>query len=143
MRPTHAGGVVYKAGQNGVEYLLVGPKKKRPGQTEWLLPKGHIEKSDKTFEETAMRELEEETGVKAIVIAPLEVVSFRLQEKPIDVMFYLMEKTHGNAGPGDGRLHEWFPFEEALRKATHSTTKTLLRSAELKRLARESEIASR
>jgi ADP-ribose pyrophosphatase YjhB (NUDIX family) len=130
---THAGGVVYRPSQNGAEYLLVGPKNEIPGKEEWLLPKGHIEKFDQGSEQAAIREVEEETGLKTVVISPLQTASFAVQKKPVRVKFYLMEKKTV-AGCGDGRRIRWFPYEQAMRNATHSTSRSILRAAELKRV---------
>jgi 8-oxo-dGTP pyrophosphatase MutT (NUDIX family) len=132
LKPTHAGGAVYRLGRDTVEYLLVGPKRDTE-KTEWVLPKGHIEKSDKTIEQAAVREVEEEAGVEAVPIAPLDSVSFCFQGKTIRVVFYLMRQSKSGNKAGDGRRQEWFPFNEAVRKATHATTREVLREAEIKR----------
>jgi ADP-ribose pyrophosphatase YjhB (NUDIX family) len=94
--PSRAGGVVYRELKDGrIEYLLVRPKKHRRKKVdveEWLLPKGHIE-SGELMEETAVREVREESGVWAKVQEPLGAVSFSEDGKPIKVQFYLMESV--------------------------------------------------
>ncbi|PJE60005.1 MAG: diadenosine tetraphosphate hydrolase [Candidatus Portnoybacteria bacterium CG10_big_fil_rev_8_21_14_0_10_44_7] len=59
-----AGAVVfYRAGQQQIEYLLI--KSSRAGH--WGLPKGLIEANEK-LEETALREVKEETGLKYLTL---------------------------------------------------------------------------
>jgi len=57
-RVTSSGGFVQKANK----VLLI----KLDG-AKYYLPRGHVEKGE-TFEQTALREVEEETGVKAQII---------------------------------------------------------------------------
>ena len=58
-REFSAGGLVYKY-QRGKVVWLIG---KHSGYHKWVLPKGLIEKGERGFE-TAVREVEEEMGVK-------------------------------------------------------------------------------
>jgi ADP-ribose pyrophosphatase YjhB (NUDIX family) len=132
---SHAGGVVYQLEAKKAEYLLVGPKLKDEGKKEWLLPKGHLEKElGETAAAAALREVEEETGVKARIIAPLGVVSFFVEDKPVRVMFYLMEKLRHAGIKRDERDMKWFTFEDAVRNASHSETQRMLCLAEATRL---------
>ncbi len=52
-----AGGVIRRAGAEGLEILVVH----RPRYDDWSLPKGKLEDGE-SFEEGALREVEEETG---------------------------------------------------------------------------------
>jgi 8-oxo-dGTP pyrophosphatase MutT (NUDIX family) len=62
-REFSAGGVVYKR-ENGKLFFLLG---KHSGYHKWVLPKGLIEAGEKGIE-TAIRETEEEMGVKARLV---------------------------------------------------------------------------
>lgn len=53
------GAVVYRKGKDGMEILLIQHK----NGGHWAFPKGHVEKKE-TEEETALREIKEETGLK-------------------------------------------------------------------------------
>lgn len=72
---------------------------------DWVLPKGKIEQ-DETSEETAVREVKEEAGVKAKVLTPIGETSYRFKnywsnnhiiEKK--VYWYLMKAINTNAHP--------------------------------------------
>jgi 8-oxo-dGTP pyrophosphatase MutT (NUDIX family) len=124
MTPTHAGGIVYRV--SGVaKFLLVGPKKGKPGQ--WVLPKGHIETGE-TPEQTAVREVREETGVTARIICPLETLEFKASGNTVRAAFYLMELI-SEAAPAEKRRRSWFSLDDAVSHATHPGTKALLKEA--------------
>jgi 8-oxo-dGTP pyrophosphatase MutT (NUDIX family) len=62
-----AGGVVTRPGVGGtLEYLVVH----RPRYDDWSVPKGKLEPGE-THEDAARREIEEETGVRVELGAPL------------------------------------------------------------------------
>lgn len=61
-RPSHYVGVNVFVIRNGE--LLLGKRKNAAGDGEWGLPGGHLEHCE-TFEECAVRELLEETGLRA------------------------------------------------------------------------------
>lgn len=122
--PTHAGGIVYRV-SDGVKVLLVGPKKDKPN--EWVLPKGHIENGESP-EQTAVREVREETGVNARILCPLKTVEFKANAKSVRVAFYLMELT-SETEPVEKRRRSWFSIDDAVSHATHSDIKMLLKEA--------------
>src|SRR5437773_11170289 len=125
MKPSHAGGVVYRMGATGIEYLLVEPSQEK--RNEWLLPKGHI-KEGETSENAAVREVREETGVTARVKCPIGTVEFKGGERTVRATFYLMELV-SDGNPLEQRRHRWFSFEDAVKYATYPETKGLLRKA--------------
>jgi 8-oxo-dGTP diphosphatase len=67
-----AGGVVRRQGSQGVEVLVVH----RPRYDDWSLPKGKLD-ADETFEQAALREVEEETGVRATLGEELPPIRYR------------------------------------------------------------------
>jgi ADP-ribose pyrophosphatase YjhB (NUDIX family) len=69
---THAFGLVFKLENESTEYLLVRPK---DGGDVWVLPKGHLEKHE-GHGEAALREVCEETGVRARIIGYLGAVRY-------------------------------------------------------------------
>ena len=126
--PTHAGGVVYRLAGAIRENLLVRPKR---GQNEWVLPKGHIEPGEKC-EQTAIREVQEETGVVAQIIAPLKTNEFETNGHLVRVKFFLMQFV-AQCSSSERRKTKWAALETALTLLTHQQNRDLLRSAENKR----------
>jgi 8-oxo-dGTP pyrophosphatase MutT (NUDIX family) len=126
---SHAGGVVFRPVGGHVEYLLVQDKRTL---REWVLPKGHIEFGER-MQETAVREVREETGVWARVISELDDVSYAVNGDPVKVQFYLMEAVEEGQPCDHGREHAWLPFEKALDRASHEESRELLRLAEQRR----------
>jgi ADP-ribose pyrophosphatase YjhB (NUDIX family) len=125
LKPTHAGGVVYRVGPAELEYLLVGPSKDEPNV--WVLPKGHIKRGESP-EHTAGREVREETGVVAEIRSSLGTVEFTAVRKTIWATFYLMRFVSQDK-PSETRRCAWFSTPEALANATHPETKALLEKA--------------
>ncbi|WP_054053256.1 NUDIX hydrolase [Alloactinosynnema sp. L-07] len=69
---TSAGGLVIDPGTDRV--ALIGRLDRR-GRLLWSLPKGHIEAGE-TPEQTAVREIAEETGIDGEVIRPLGTIDY-------------------------------------------------------------------
>ncbi|GHT42337.1 hypothetical protein FACS189437_10200 [Bacteroidia bacterium] len=92
------GGVVL----DGRKVLLVQVKNMK-GKKIWTFPKGHIEPGE-TPRQAALREVEEETGYKAVIVRPVIRVryAFTLQGNYIKktVQWYLMKKL-GRIGKPD------------------------------------------
>jgi 8-oxo-dGTP pyrophosphatase MutT (NUDIX family) len=123
---SHAGGVVFRTGKDGIRYLIV---QARCAPREWVLPKGHIEPGEPPAE-TAVREVREETGVWAKVLGALDKISFSVDGKEVTVAFYLMEYLEEGRPSDEGRVHVWLPLEAALKRATHPQSQRLLQLAE-------------
>ena len=67
-----AGGVVFRLGEAGAaEVVLIMTHERR-----WQLPKGWIDAGESP-EETALREVREEAGVIAEIVAPLGVIAYQ------------------------------------------------------------------
>jgi len=62
---------------------------RRNARGEYLFPKGHVEEGE-TLEQTALREVAEEVGVEAEIVAELGEISFPCQGDQVKVVFYLM-----------------------------------------------------
>lgn len=104
----------------------------------WDYPKGHVENCE-SLRETALRELEEETG-----ISPDEVELFDDFKEVIDYIYYKMgELSHKEVtyflGRTDvdevniSREHQdymWLPYDEALKVLTFYNAKKIIRSAQ-------------
>jgi 8-oxo-dGTP pyrophosphatase MutT (NUDIX family) len=132
-RQTSAGGVVVRRGPDGPEVLLASRRTRR-GELVWGLPKGLVEPGEDP-EQTALREVEEETGYRAEVREPLGEVSYwfvwqgtRIRK---NVHFYLMDDAGEEPGERDREMEEvrWFPLDRAADVAGFSSEKDILRKA--------------
>ena len=128
-QPTHAGGVVYRQRPNGREYLLVQASR-RP--EKWVLPKGHIEPGEQP-EETAIREVHEETGVWAEVEKAAGSTCYEVEGKPVHVRFFLMQCREEPYFTDPLREHKWLSYTDAKDADMYSETKNLLEIAENRR----------
>lgn len=128
---SHAGGVVYRATGQGVQYLLVQASR-APG--EWVLPKGHIESGEPPAE-TAVREVREETGVWAQIRGELGEISFTVGQEHVTVAFYLMQHVEDGCPSDRGRVSVWLALDAAIDRATHRESQRLLRAADQTRSA--------
>ena len=103
------GGVVYRLREGVVELALCG---RRNGL--WALPKGTPETGE-THEQTALREVQEETGLEVEIEAPLGHIEywFTLPRERVHkrVYFYLMTSRGGSVDDHDPEFDvvEWFP----------------------------------
>ncbi|MGH3428742.1 MAG: NUDIX domain-containing protein, partial [Mycobacteriales bacterium] len=71
-----AGGLILDPNSKPLTGALIG-KLSRRGTLIWALPKGKIEQGE-TLERTAIREVQEETGITGEIIAPLGNVQYWL-----------------------------------------------------------------
>ena len=83
-----AGGLVIRTDPDGAIRVLVAH---RPAYDDWSLPKGKADTGESP-ESTAVREVEEETGVHADMIAPLAEVEYRLASGKRKVVRYYAMK---------------------------------------------------
>jgi 8-oxo-dGTP pyrophosphatase MutT (NUDIX family) len=130
-----AGGIVFKKnGENIV--ILLGQHSSHHG---WVFPKGligdHIENESK--EETALREVEEETGAKGKIVQPLQSVTFhyewKREKRKKTVYYYLMEYIGGDINKHDWEMEkvEWVLEDKVLDKLTYESDKKVWQQARL------------
>jgi 8-oxo-dGTP diphosphatase len=124
------GGVVVRRTDNDHEVLLVH----RPRYDDWSFPKGKRD-GDETDEDTARREVLEETGT-AVVLGP-ELGEARYTDnrgRPKVVRYWLMTLDPDESGPGFAPNHEvdelrWCSVAEAARLLTYAHDRALLSHA--------------
>ena len=124
--PTRAGGVVFRNEKTGRQYLLV----QASDNTDWVLPKGHIE-SGEDMKETAVREVLEETGCWARVSKRIDDANLSRDDSKTRV--YLMEcleEVDRKKFSVEDRSFSWNALEDAIKKATYPTTQRLLEKAD-------------
>jgi 8-oxo-(d)GTP phosphatase len=92
-----AGGVLRRVGPNGVEVLLVH----RPRYDDWTFPKGKAQPGE-SDEETAVREVAEETGLTARLGVELPPAQYRdSRGRPKVVRYWTMQPESGSFEPHD------------------------------------------
>lgn len=122
-----AGGIVYKKIKSKY-YILVSQSSSHHG---WVFPKGligdHHQKEGE--EETALREVREETGVHAKIIRPLSPLAYWYQwegeKRRKTVYYYLMEYVSGDIGDHDFEMEkvEWLPLVKVEDRLTYKGDK--------------------
>lgn len=146
-----AGGVVYRKTDGNVEFIIG----KHSGYHKWVLPKGLVEKGESSME-AAVREVEEEVGVKASIVelSPLKNIEYwyyadldlsgkttrrvakyaeaggektRVHKK---VVFYLME-VEADLGKEGWEMEDrkWLSFEEGKKILEFETEQEVFESA--------------
>jgi 8-oxo-dGTP pyrophosphatase MutT (NUDIX family) len=126
-----AGGVVIRDD----EVVVIVPVKRGPdGHRVLGLPKGHPDPGE-TPEETARREVREETGVDAEPIEELGEIRYWYQGKRARVhkrvAFYLFEYRSGDVADHDSEIEEarWMPLAEAARALTYAGERDMVARA--------------
>jgi 8-oxo-dGTP pyrophosphatase MutT (NUDIX family) len=134
-REFSAGGVVYRKLKTDNRELIEWLVCKHSGYKKWVLPKGLIDDGE-TAEIAAVREVAEETGVRAKIIEqikPVEKYTYTLNGERVFkiVQYFLMEYVSGNIADHDWEMEavEWLPFEAAYARLEFSGQKKILKKA--------------
>jgi len=127
---TSAGGIV--VGYEGQRpRLVVGMRRRERNSVRWTLPKGTPNPGE-TLEETALREVGEETGLNVRIVEPLTSIEYRfvLDGARIHktVHYWLMEPTGGDLADHDHEFEQvrWVAFDEAPALLTFETERELV-----------------
>lgn len=122
-----------RPGQSGPQLILGRRRRDRDGVT-WSLPKGTPD-GDETPEETALREVREETGLEVSILDSVGEIHYRFMRdgRRIDktVHYYLMEATGGELADHDHEFEEvrWFDLGEAEAIMSFPTERDILARA--------------
>jgi 8-oxo-dGTP diphosphatase len=123
-----AGGVVVRTGTTGPEVLLVH----RPRYDDWSFPKGKQDPGE-TDEETALREVAEETGLACVLGPYLGETRYRDHHNRWKVVHYWRMEPAGDDTfePDDEVDHRlWCAVEAAATLLTYAHDRALLRRLE-------------
>ncbi len=133
---TSAGGLVVDGLDRPREEQLAAliGRMDRRGRMLWSLPKGHIEQGE-TAEQTAMREVAEETGIRGDVLAALGSIDYwfvtegRRVHKTVH--HYLMRFSGGELCDEDVEVTEvaWVPIAELPHRLSYADERKLARVA--------------
>lgn len=138
-----AGGVVFRvsagvahspdtsATLEDVEVVLVGYLR----DDTWMLPKGTPAPGE-TVEETALREVREETGIEPRIIGDLGSIQYSFARRGVryykEVRHFLMLATGGDVTLHDAEYDEarWFRLAEGMKRLTYVNEAEALRRAQ-------------
>ena len=126
-----AGGVVYRRSADGIEIVICG----RTKEGLWALPKGSPMDSE-SLDETALREVQEETGLAVTIEAKLGSIQYQFTT-PDGTAFHktvehsLMVPTGGDVAQHDGEFDtvKWVSVGEALRLLRYPNERDVVRRA--------------
>jgi 8-oxo-dGTP pyrophosphatase MutT (NUDIX family) len=147
-REVSAGGIVLHQLGGEWQVAVIEPQrsddetKQRGGKTVWALPKGLVDAGEKA-EQTAKREIAEETGVEAELIAKLTDIKYVYVRTWGDrarvfkiVSFFLFRYVAGVLGDIPPDMHkevrrvQWVPLADAPRRLSYSGEKKVAKLAQ-------------
>jgi len=130
---TSAGGIVIRY-ESGRPFLVVGSRRRERDGRTWTLPKG-TPIAGESREETALREVEEETGLKVRITAPFDSIEYTFVQSGTrihkTVHYFLMDPVGGDLAGHDHEFDEvrWIPFDTAGTLLTFETERELVARA--------------
>ncbi len=130
---TSAGGIVIRFSE-GVPQLVVGCRKRDRDGVTWTLPKGTPNPGE-TTEETALREVTEETGLLVRIVRPLDSIAYTFVQSRTrihkTVHYFLMAPVGGDLARHDHEFDEvrWVGFDDAAALLTFQTERALVARA--------------
>lgn len=130
--PVSAGGVVYQINGSRLETVLCG----RSQPVRWSLAKGTPDAGE-TLEQTALREVREETGLEVEIDGSLGSIDYWFADRGKDVRyhktvhFYLMVPVGGATDQHDPEFDvvQWFEAEDALKNLAYANEVNVLKRA--------------
>jgi 8-oxo-dGTP diphosphatase len=121
-----SGGVVWRRRAGGIEVALVH----RPRYDDWSFPKGKLDRGE-SWEDAALREVEEEIGLRCRLGHELPPTSYRDNKGRAKIVrYWMMEPLDGEFVPSD-EVDEvrWLAPAEADRLLSYGHDRALLREA--------------
>jgi 8-oxo-dGTP pyrophosphatase MutT (NUDIX family) len=127
---TSAGGIVVRF-QDAVPQFVAGRRRRERDGAAWTLPKG-TPISGETLEQTAVREVGEETGLKVRIVSSLDAIKYTFVQRGTrihkTVHYFLMEPIGGSLEDHDHEFEEvrWISFQDAPALLSFETERSLV-----------------
>jgi 8-oxo-dGTP pyrophosphatase MutT (NUDIX family) len=141
---TSAGGIVIRQQTDRLEF--VAGQRRRDHAHTWTLPKG-TPMPGETTEQTALREVAEETGLDVRIIAPFDSIQYTFIQRGTrihkTVHYFVMEPVGGDLSRHDHEFEDvrWVAFDDAPGLLTFETERDLVaRAAAQLRTARAADV---
>lgn len=128
-----AGGIVVRAAE-GRHELVLGLRRLDRDRETWTLPKGTPEPGE-TVEQTAIREVGEETGLGVRIVEPVGDIDYFFIQDGVrihkTVHYFLMLPDGGEMAAHDHEFDEvaWIPLDEAGALMRHETERQIVARA--------------
>lgn len=122
------GAVIFRKDNEDIKYLLIRNKR----SAHWGFPKGHVEPGE-TNEETAIREVLEETGLNIRIVPDfIKKSEYTIQGKiEKSVSIFLAETDEIEYKIQEEEIEEcgWFSYDDALKTLNYENDKIILNDA--------------
>jgi 8-oxo-dGTP pyrophosphatase MutT (NUDIX family) len=131
---TSAGGIVVRFVEGGAQIVVGLRRRSNVDGGTWTLPKG-TPNPHETREETALREVAEETGLVVRITGPLDSIHYTFVQRGTriskTVHYFLMEPIGGDLGRHDHEFEavRWIDLSEAAGVLTFETERDLVARA--------------
>jgi 8-oxo-dGTP pyrophosphatase MutT (NUDIX family) len=118
-----AGGLVWRQGPGGRELALIHRRRYQ----DWSLPKGKL-KNGESWKQAALREVQEETGCKALLGDFAGQIDYEVRGTPKRVLFWHMQVVDECQFSPNEEVDaiEWLPPDLALSWLNYAGERTLL-----------------
>ncbi len=118
-----AGGILQRSTPRGDEVMVVYRKRHQ----DWVLPRGKV-KDGESFQEAAMREVQDETGCSCRIGNYLGTISYSDNGVPKVVLFWKMTLVEDKGARNSEEIGEalWLQMPAAIERLTHAQEKALV-----------------